>query len=81
MLSMNSGNCARYGDKMRPLERDANDKLEQAMITHYKSIWRKMLDEEVSGNEMCDYLDWAYYARVALDGDMETYKKIHQTVC
>ena len=30
---------------------------------------------------MCDYLDWAYYARVALDGDMDTYKEIHETVC
>ena len=44
MLSMNSGNCARYGDRMRPLEKDANEKLEQAMITNYKPIWRKMLD-------------------------------------
>ncbi len=51
------------------------------MITHYKPIWKKMLDDEVSGSEMCDYLDWAYYARVALEGDMDTYKKIHETVC
>ena len=40
-----------------------------------------MLDKHVSGAEMCDYLGWAYYSRVALKGDMDTYKEIYNTVC
>ena len=40
-----------------------------------------MEQEEVSGSQLCSYLDWAYYARVALKGDMEQMKKIHETAC
>ena len=81
MLSMDSRNCAKYAEKMEKLSVDANDNLEKEMNLKFNSIWRKMLTQEVSGSEMCNYLDWAYYARVNLDGDMEAYKTIHETLC
>ena len=83
MLAMNSKNCARYGAKLRPLEHDANNKLETEMRTNpdYRAVWNEMLKQQVSGSEMCDYINWAYYARVELKGNMDTYQQIHNTVC
>ena len=81
MLSMDHKNCARYGEIMLPLVKDANEKLESEMNEKFNSVWKQMMKDEISGSEMCDYLDWAYYARVALDGDMKEYQKIHETLC
>ena len=76
MLSMNEHNCARYGAKFTPLESDANSKLEKTMTAKYPDIWNQMRSDNVSGAEMCDYLNWAWYSRVALKGDMDKYKEI-----
>lgn len=81
MLSINSKNCERYASKMEPLAKQANQKLEKSLAVDFKDIWIQMEQEEVSGSQLCSYLDWAYYARVALKGDMEQMKKIHQTAC
>ena len=81
MLSMNSNNCARYGAGMEQPLTDAEAQLEQSMKDNYQSIWTDMLTAGTTGPEMCNYLDWAYYARVNLTGDMQTWIEIHNTVC
>lgn len=45
MLAMNSKNCARYGAKLKPLEHDANNKLDTEMRTNpeYRDVWNEML--------------------------------------
>ena len=81
MLSINSGNCERYASKMKPLAKQANEKLEKSLAMDFKDIWMKFEADEVSGSQLCSYLDWAYYARVALKGEMAQYQKIHETLC
>ena len=81
MLSINSTNCKRYAAKMNPLAKQASEKLEKTLAIDFKDVWQKMEADEVSGSELCSYLDWAYYARVDLKGDMQTYIKIHETAC
>ena len=81
MLSINSTNCKRYAAKMDPLAKQASEKLEKTLAIDFKDVWQKMEADEVSGSELCSYLDWAYYARVDLKGDMQTYIKIHETAC
>ena len=60
---------------------DAEAQLEQSMKDNYQSIWTDMLTAGTTGPEMCNYLDWAYYARVNLTGNMDTWIEIHNTVC
>ena len=51
------------------------------MKDNYAATWDEMLRKEYTGPEMCNYLDWAYYARVTLTGVMATWSEIHNTVC
>ena len=81
MLSMNENNCARYGAGMDPKLHAAEAALVQSMLDDYPDVWSEMLSKEYTGPEMCNYLDWAYYARVTLTGDMDTWRNIHSTVC
>lgn len=81
MLSMDDMNCARYEARMTPLLHDAEQTLTQTMVSSYSDIWTQMLTQQVSGPEMCSYLSWAYYSRVALSGDMDTYTEIYNTAC
>lgn len=78
---MNQRNCQRYSDRISPLLTEAENNLVQSMTTNYSDIWSDMLRKEISGPEMCNYLDWAYYARVTLQGNMDTWVEIHDTVC
>ena len=51
------------------------------MDTDFNSTWKDMQAKGISGPEMCNYLEWAFYARVALTGDMTTWRSIHDTAC
>ena len=81
MLSMNANNCARYGSGMSPSEHSAEAALVASMQADYQATWNEMLQKDISGPEMCNYLEWANYARVALTGDMNTWRSIHSGVC
>ena len=81
MLSMNQGNCAKYESGISSMLDDAKTQLDTALDTKYKDIYKEMHTAGITGPELCNYLDWAYYARVTLKGDMDTWKEIHNTSC
>ena len=43
--------------------------LDSAIESNYADIWKQMQGIQVSGIELCDYLTWAHYNAIALDGD------------
>ena len=49
--------------------KDALAGLDSALESTYPEIWKQMQDIEVSGIELCDYLTWAHYNAIPLDGD------------
>lgn len=73
MLSMNESNCNKYEMGIMSMLQDADRQLDEALNANYKDIWTEMqnADPKITGPELCNYLDWAYYARVSLQGNMD----------
>ena len=70
-LSLSEKNCARYAAKIEgPLAKNAKE-LDATIAKEYPDIAAEMKEKDVSGEELCDYLTWAHFNAVPLQGDPE----------
>jgi len=63
---------------------DISDKLDKEIAKSYVDISKEMKEKEVSGEELCDYLTWAHFNAVPLQGDkarQDSYRKLVGETC
>lgn len=69
ILSMSEKNCARYSNIVSGKMKEISSVLDLAFSESYPEVWAEMSQKDVSGEEMCDYVSWAYFNAVPLQGD------------
>ena len=83
-LSLSEKNCARYKDSISPKLAQIGSSLDSQIATEYPDISSEMAEKDVSGEELCDYLTWAHFNAVPLEGDkdrQDSYAKLVSETC
>ena len=83
-LSLSEKNCARYAAKIEgPLAKIAKE-LDATIAKEYPDIAAEMKEKDVTGEELCDYLTWAHFNAVPLQGDkkrQDAYANLGRETC
>lgn len=77
-------NCHRFADKIEGQLTAISTQLDAAIAETYPDISQEMKDKNVTGEELCDYLTWAHFNAVPLQGDQarqDSYSKLVGETC
>ena len=74
MLSTNEKNCPLYAEKITPALKEISAKAETELKKSYPDVAKMIAEKKVSVNELCSYLQWAYYNSIELEGDEDQFQ-------
>lgn len=84
VLSLSQKNCARYAASIEGPLAGIAASLDAAIAASYPDIAGEMKEKDVTGEELCDYLTWAHFNAVPLQGDQDRqqeYAKLVSETC